>query len=168
MSGAQVRWRTRRRGFFAFPRRHLALCGPAEAGRRALWRKRKIIVNRTHTLTACTCAVQCVSTYTEQHDHISSREHAWPKGAQLRVARIGVSKDRPRVTSRSLPQLTLTTITSSLASTSPVFQSFSPSVTPKSFGARSTYPARLTAEWRVYSNLISHKKKMKFLVDFYT
>ena len=45
----------------------------------------------THSYSMYRCA-QCVSTYTEQYDHISSREHAWLKSAQLRVARIGVLK----------------------------------------------------------------------------
>ena len=45
----------------------------------------------THSYSMYRCA-QCVSTHPEQYDHISSREHAWLKGAQLRVARIGVSK----------------------------------------------------------------------------
>ena len=73
------------------------------------------------------CA-QCVSTYTAQHDHISSREHAWLKSAQLRIARIGLSKTvcHPRVMSHSLPHLTPTTSTSSLSPASSIFQSFSP------------------------------------------
>ena len=75
----------------------------------------------------CRCA-QCVSTYTAQYD-ISSREHAWLKSAQLRIARSGVSKTvcHPRVMSRSLPHKTLTTSTSSLSPASSVFQPFSPS-----------------------------------------
>ena len=82
----------------------------------------------THSYSMCRCA-QCVSTYTAQYDHISSREHAWLKSAQLRIARSGVLKTvcHPRVMSRSLPRLTLTTSTSSLSPASSVFPPFSPS-----------------------------------------
>ena len=85
-------------------------------------------VNRTPTHTACTDAHSVSATYTAQHDHISSRKHAWLKSAQLRIARIGLSKTvcHPRVMFHSLPHLTLTTSTSSLTPASSIFQSFSP------------------------------------------
>ena len=37
-----------------------------------------------HSNSMCRCA-QCVTTHTEQHDHVSSREHAWLKIAHLCV-----------------------------------------------------------------------------------
>ena len=44
------------------------------------------------------------STYrVAQHDHTSSREHAWLKGAQLRVARIGVLEMNVIHVSRLIP-----------------------------------------------------------------
>ena len=67
-------------------------------------------VNRTPTHTSCTDAHSVSATDTAQHDHISSREHAWLKS----------------VMSHSLPHLTLTTSTSSLSPASSIFQSFSP------------------------------------------
>ena len=75
------------------------------------------------------------STYrVAQHDHISSREHAWLKSwkAQDRTSSCHQNNCLPRVMSHSLPHLTLTTSTSSLspiASTSPVFPTVSPSQT---------------------------------------
>ena len=58
--------------------------------------------------------------------------HANTRGSRahkLRIARLGVSKScyHPRVMSRSLPHLTLSTSTSSLSPTPPISQSFSPS-----------------------------------------
>ena len=54
-----------------------------------------------------------------------------------------------RVMSHSLPHLTLTTSTSSLSPTSPIFQSSSPSrPSPLAHGS---IPARLTVEWRMYT-----------------
>ena len=60
-----------------------------------------------------------------QHDHISSREHAWLKSCKA-------NKCHPRVMSQSLPHLTLTTSTSSvspISSISPIFPTVSPSQT---------------------------------------
>ena len=65
-----------------------------------------------------------------QHDHISSREHAWLKSCKAQ-SHIFVSQNNchPRVMSRSLPHLTLTTSTSSLPFTSPIFPTTSPTHT---------------------------------------
>ena len=77
------------------------------------------------------------STYrVAQHDHISSREHAWPKSCQAQdcTSLCPWNDCHPRVMSHSLPHLTLTTSTSSLSlspisSTSPIFPTVSPSQT---------------------------------------
>ena len=75
------------------------------------------------------------STYrVAQHDHISSREHAWPKSckAQGCTSLYPSNNCHPRVMSYSSPHLTLTTSTSSLSpisSTSPIFPTVSPSQT---------------------------------------
>ena len=119
----------------------------------------KYDVNRTPTHTACTDA-HSASAHT-LHSVITCH-HANTRGSRasrLRIARIGVPKRvcHPRVMSRSLPHLTLTTSTSSLSPTSPIFQSFSPSH-PSPFGARSIYTLRWsTAEWRIHWGPICHR-----------
>ena len=75
------------------------------------------------------------STYrVAQHDHISSREHAWVKSwkAQDCTSLCPKNNCHPRVMSHSLPHLALTTSTSSLSpisSTSPLYPTVSPSHT---------------------------------------
>ena len=49
-------------------------------------------MNRTATHTACTDAYSVTAHTLNSMITFSSREHAWLKGAQLRVARSGVSK----------------------------------------------------------------------------
>ena len=65
-----------------------------------------------------------------QHDHISSREHAWPKSCRARDCTSVCPQNNchPRVMSHSLPHLTLTTNTGSLSpisTTSPMFPAVS-------------------------------------------
>ena len=75
------------------------------------------------TQTACTDA-QSVS------QHILNRmitfHHTNTRGSRLHIF-VSQNGCHPRVMSRSLPHLTLTTSTSSLSSTSPTFPTFSPS-----------------------------------------
>ena len=74
------------------------------------------------------CA-RCVSPYTEQYGHISSREHAWLKSVQAQGCTHWCLKNNchPRVMSHSLPHLTLTISTRSLSPTSPILPTISPS-----------------------------------------
>ena len=67
------------------------------------------------------CA-QCVTTHTEQIDHISSREHAWLKSwkAQDFTSSCSGNNCHPRVMSHTFPHLTLTTITGSLSHPPPL------------------------------------------------
>ena len=83
-------------------------------------------VNRTPTHTACADAHRVSAHHTAQSDHFF--HHANTRGSRLRFC---ASKTfcHPRVMSRSLPHLTLTTSTSSLSPTSPILQSFSPTHT---------------------------------------
>ena len=73
------------------------------------------------------------STYrVAQHDHFSSRGHAWLKSCKAQDCTSSCPQNicHPRVMSRSLPHLTLTTCTSSLSpisSTSPFLPTVSPS-----------------------------------------
>ena len=79
---------------------------------------------------------------------------------------IFVSKDccHPRVMSLSLPHLTLTTSTSSLSRTTPIFPTFS--LTCKSFGGRSIFTVRRsTAEWQINTHRICHEPKVIELED---
>ena len=70
-----------------------------------------------------------------QHDHISSREHAWLKSWKACTSLRLQDNCHPRVMSHSLPHLTRSTITSSLSSTSPIFPTISPTRT-RHFGTR--------------------------------
>ena len=83
-------------------------------------------VNRTPTHTACTDARTGFQHIT-LHSLITFH-HANTRGSRLRFC---ASKTfcHPRVMSRSLSHLTLTTSTSSLSPTSPILQSFSPTHT---------------------------------------
>ena len=76
----------------------------------------------THSNSMYRCA-QCVTTHTEQIDHISSREHAWLKSwkAQDCTSLCPKNNCHLRVMSHSLPHLMLTTSTSSLSLASPIF-----------------------------------------------
>ena len=88
----------------------------------------------THSNSMCRCA-QCVTTYTEQNDHISSREHAWLKRAQAQGMHIFVAQN-------NCHKFSLTYLT---------YLSDVLSLTPKSFGARSIFTLpRSTAEWRIH------------------
>ena len=84
----------------------------------------------THSNSMNRCA-QCATTRTEQIDHISSREHAWLKSwkAQDCTSLCPKKNCHRRVMSHSLSHLTLTTSTSSLLFTSPIFPTISPTHT---------------------------------------
>ena len=91
-----------------------------------------------------------------QHDHISSRKHAW-----LKLERSGLhifvsyNNCHPSVMSHSMPHLTLTTSTNSLSNTH------------KTFGTRSLFTLRCsTAEWRINTNPISDKSLMTQRVEW--
>ena len=98
---------------------------------------------------------------TELHSMITFH-HANTRGSRvgtLRIAHLCFFKKvcHPRVMSRSLPRMTLTTSTSSLSSASPIFPTVT--TTRKSFGTRSIFTLRCsTAEWRINTNPISHMK----------
>ena len=106
-------------------------------------------VNRTPTHTACTGA----HITTAQSDHLSSREHAWLKIASHGVPHIFC---HPRVMSRSLPHLTLTTSTSSLSPTSPILQSSSLH-TPNLLTHDPKTLRQITAERRILGIPIAHR-----------
>ena len=95
-------------------------------------------VNSTPTHTACTDA-HSVSAHTPLHSAITFH-HANTRGSRAHSSGLHALVSQKQLSSRSLPHLTLTTSTSSLSPTSPIFQSFSPS-----------HP-------RIYSCPISHKK----------
>ena len=104
-----------------------------------------------HTHKYSTCRVA-------QHDHISSREHAWLKSwkAQDCTSLCLWNNCHPRVMSHSLPHLTLTPSISSLSpiSSSIIFPTVSPTHTI--YGPRPTFTLRCsTAEWRINTNPIS-------------
>ena len=104
----------------------------------------RICEQYTHEYSTCRVA---------QHDHISSREHAWLQSWKAQdCMHIFLSC----VMSHSLPHLTLTPSTSSL--TLVAYLSDSPTNTHKIFGTRSIFTLRRsTAEWRINTNPISHR-----------
>ena len=80
----------------------------------------------------CEQYIHKYSTYrVAQHDHISSRKHAWLKSWRLRIAHLCVITQLSSTchVSFSLPHLTLSTSTSSLSPTSPIFPTVSPTRT---------------------------------------
>ena len=94
---------------------------------------------RVRTRVNCEQYTHECSTYrVAQHDHISSREHAWLKSWKDQDTHPCVTKNNchPRVMSHSLPHMTLTTNTT----LSPI---------------SSTSLAQ--AEWRINTNPISHR-----------
>ena len=107
----------------------------------------------THSKSKYRCA-QCVTTHTGQNDHISSREHA-----RLKIARPCVPETAVICVSClvPLPHLTLTTGTSSLSPTSPIIPDVL-SLTNKHCESQTIFSLRWsTAEWRIITNLISHR-----------
>ena len=96
--------------------------GPVSVDWRKTSRQPKGSVNRTPTQTACTDA-HSVS------QHILNRmitlHHANTRGSRLHIF-VSQNSFHPRVMSRSLPHLIMTTSTSSLSPTSQIFPTFSP------------------------------------------
>ena len=99
-----------------------------------------------------------------QHDHISSREHAWLKSckAQECTSLYPYNSFNPRVMSHSLPHLTLTTSISSLSpisSTSPIFPTVSPN---KPYDSHPINTLRWsTAEWRINTGVSRNSSRPK-------
>ena len=89
---------------------------------------RRVCVNRTPSHTACKDA-HSVSAHTLKS--MITFHHANTRGSRAHSsglhALVSQNNCHPRVMSRSLPHLKLTTSTSSLSPISPIFQSFSPS-----------------------------------------
>ena len=113
----------------------------------------------THSYIMYRCA-QCVTTHTEQYDHISSREHTCLKGAQPRVARIGVLKQLSSACHVSFLAAPDTDHKHKFSLTYSTYLSDVLFLTPKTFGARSIFTVRkFTAEWRINTNPISHRRK---------
>ena len=102
------------------------------------------------------------STYrVAQHDHFSSREHARLKGAQLRVARIGVLKQLSSTCHVSFLAALDTDHKHKFSLTYLTHLSDDLSNTHKTFGARSLFTLRSsTTEWRINSNTIHHMSLM--------
>ena len=99
-----------------------------------------------------TCSSTYSSTAQSAHMHIhSSREHAWLKGAQSRIAHWCVKITcHPSVMSHPLQHLSLSTSTRSLSPTSPIIQPLSLALAIWSPGTGSKYLRRSTAEWRIH------------------
>ena len=98
------------------------------------------------------CA-QCVTTHTEQHDHISSREHAW-----LKIAHLCVPKQLSSTCHVSFFAASDTDHKHKFSLT--YLSSLSDDLTSshKAFGARSIFTLRSsTAEWRINTNPVSHR-----------
>ena len=98
------------------------------------------------------CA-QCVSTYTAQYDHISSREHAWLESAQLRIARSGVQKKKKMSSTRHVSFLATpdTDHQRKFSLSCLICLPAVLSLTVLSFGTRSIYTLRrFPAEWRTH------------------
>ena len=106
------------------------------------------------------CA-QCVTTHTEKNDHTSSREHAW-----LKIAHLCVSKQLSSTCHVSFFAAPDTDQKNKFSLTYLTYLSDVLSLTPKSFGARSTVTLRRsTAEWRINTNPISHKHNARIVVE---
>ena len=91
-------------------------------------------LQKSHPIARLSTFSNKYSTYQiAQHDHISSRDHAWLKAQELEGSGLHVfvswNDCHPRVMSHTLPHLTLTTSTSSLSPTSPIFPTISPTHT---------------------------------------
>ena len=122
-----------------------------------LWRPSVDVPKRT-----LTCVMPCPKSVRTLHSLITFH-HANMRGSRLRIC-VSRTVCHPRVMSRCLPHLTLTSSTSSLSPTSPVLQSSS-STHPSVLSHDSMYTLqRFTAELRFLGSPISHMERRRQLL----